>query len=316
MNFRYHLAFSPLPASNPFPFRPSPISSRHSLNSPRLRPRLSQTFRTSSISAPNSCLIRTYKNRSRNCFRIRTYAPPSDLRILKDLPFPNFSRNPFIFCTYRPPRICGKQTTYNPCIIRTYKIPARNSFRIRTYKNHRGSISLCTPTPRPTFTPLPVSAVRTSPLLRSVPPSARRQLSAVDCQLHRISFLFTSFADPSFYPLSFHIFPKNTGEGVLRGFSRNRDHGPRATPHGPRFAHRSRSPLTSLFLTEHGTRFTEHGPTPHSPRSAHYSLPTTHYSLSRPHETHSASPPSHPMHAVPCFRFQIVHHANAYVGGR
>ena len=138
MNFRYHPVFSPLPSSNPFPFRPSANSSRHPLNSPLLPSRLSRKFRTSPILAPNPCIIRTYKISSRNSFRIRTYAPPSDLRILKDLPSSNFSRNPFIFCTYKPPRICGKQTTYNPFIIRTYKIPARNSFTIRTYKNPRG----------------------------------------------------------------------------------------------------------------------------------------------------------------------------------
>ena len=147
MNFRYHPAFSPLPASNPFPVRTSADSSRRPAKSPHPRARLSRTSRTPPISAPNPCIIRTYKNRSRNCFRIRTYAPPSDLRILKDLPSPIFPRNPFIFCTYRPPRICGKQTTYNPFRIRTYKISARNSFRIRTYKNHRGSISLGTPPP-------------------------------------------------------------------------------------------------------------------------------------------------------------------------
>ena len=46
------------------------------------------------------------------------------------------------------------------------------------------------------------------------------------------SFLFTSFADPSFYLLSFHIFPKNTGEGGTTAFfcsSRSTDHESRAT---------------------------------------------------------------------------------------
>src|SRR5207245_10814746 len=32
------------------------------------------------------------------------------------------------------PRICGKQRTYNPFGIRTYKKSSRKSFRIRTYK--------------------------------------------------------------------------------------------------------------------------------------------------------------------------------------
>ena len=214
MNLSYHPAFSPLPASNPFPFRTSANSSHHSLKSPRFPARLFRRFPrffdsrlskssstlvlriraavclqrthsraarvrrffspflhlrssrtspilcTAPISSPNPCIIRTYEISSHNpfrirtyrkpvckLFRIRTYAPPSDLRILKDLPFPNFSRNPFIFCTYRPPRKCGKQTTYNPFRIRTYKIPSCKSFTIRTYKNHRGSTSLCTAPP-------------------------------------------------------------------------------------------------------------------------------------------------------------------------
>ena len=218
MNFRYHPVRLTLPASKP-------------LRSPRLCAHPSRRFRTSPNFSLNPCIIRTCNNTSRKPFTIRTYAPPSDLRILKDLPFSNLSRKPFRICTYKPPRKCGKQTTYNPFTIRTYKNFSRNSFRIRTYKNPAGSISLGTPisADRPTPSLLPLSPVRRSPLFQSVPTSACCQLSALDCQLPANSFRFTSFADPSFYPLCFHIFSKNMGEGVLRGFSRFTDHGPRVT---------------------------------------------------------------------------------------
>ena len=160
---------SPSSAPSPrFPPRRSSLSSLFRPSaSPALPARPSRKFRTSSISAPNSRIIRTYKTYSRNSFIIRTYAPPSDLRILKDLPFYHSSCNPFRICTYKPPRICRKQTTYNPFRIRTYKNSSRNSFRIRTYENHRGSISLGTPTPaRP-------SDPRSFPPLAASPASSR-----------------------------------------------------------------------------------------------------------------------------------------------
>jgi hypothetical protein len=79
--------------------------------------------------------IRTSAKRSRNCFRIRTSLPHLDLRIPKHLALRNFSRNSFRFCTYQPAGKCGKQTTYNPCRIRTCRKSPCNPFRIRTYKN-------------------------------------------------------------------------------------------------------------------------------------------------------------------------------------
>jgi len=86
----------------------------------------------------NSFRIRTSATRARNPFRFRTSATHSDLHIPKDLQESLPSRNSFIFCTYQPSRMCGKQTTYNPFKIRTYRNFARNSFRIRTSKNPGG----------------------------------------------------------------------------------------------------------------------------------------------------------------------------------
>jgi hypothetical protein len=89
--------------------------------------------------ASNPFVIRTSTKRARNPFRIRTSRKRPDLRIPKDLQLPNFSRNPFVFCTYAAACNCGKQTTYNPSRIRTYEKLARNSFRIRTYKKPGGA---------------------------------------------------------------------------------------------------------------------------------------------------------------------------------
>ena len=52
----------------------------------------------------------------------------------------NSPASPFFPALSPPLGNCGKQTTYNPCRIRTYKKSLRNSFRIRTYKKPGGGV--------------------------------------------------------------------------------------------------------------------------------------------------------------------------------
>ena len=71
----------------------------------------------------------------RKPFRIRTSVASPDLLIPKDLQRP---ATPLVSALTGTPCKCGKQTTYNPCRICTYRKLARNPFRIRTYKKPGG----------------------------------------------------------------------------------------------------------------------------------------------------------------------------------
>jgi hypothetical protein len=118
--------------------------------------------------------IRTSTTRARNSFRFCTSLERPDLRIPKDLRPTIFSRNSFIFCTCRHVHKCGKQTTYNPIRIRTYKKRACNSFGIRTYKNPRGpSRTLSAPLPYPQKEGPPQSPRHTNSCHRVVVPRTR-----------------------------------------------------------------------------------------------------------------------------------------------
>ena len=72
---------------------------------------------------------------TRKLFKIRTSVAHPDLRIPKDLPH---LATPLFPALTGPHPNCGKQRTYNPFRICTYVKLARNSFRIRTYKNQGG----------------------------------------------------------------------------------------------------------------------------------------------------------------------------------
>ena len=93
-----------------------------------------------------------------------------------------------------------------------------------------------------------------------------------------ISFLFTFFADPSLYLLSFHILPKNTGEG---GYS-SRLREPQNTRHG--------SPSARRILTSSRHRLFPSSVRPTLPVSC---CPAHHANPSFTHLRHSATVPPH-----------------------
>ena len=105
-----------------------------------------RTFRPSDLPTfHNSFLFRTSAKPGRKPFSICTSVALPDLRIPKDL---RRLATPLFSALAGTSHKCGKQTTYNPCRICTYEKCARNSFRIRTYKNtggrgFRGSFVRC-----------------------------------------------------------------------------------------------------------------------------------------------------------------------------
>ena len=95
-----------------------------------------RTFRPSDLPTfHNSFLFRTSAKPGRKPFSICTSVALPDLRIPKDL---RRLATPLFSALAGTSHKCGKQTTYNPCRICTYEKCARNSFRIRTYKNTGG----------------------------------------------------------------------------------------------------------------------------------------------------------------------------------